>query len=421
MELNISHLLPLSNEDGRYIVQNEQVKFVPQASGHSNQDFIFALSKIHDFLMVNRYIFPSVTDDQAIQQQKADFARLKATIEKSCTGYERAHSKTRILFSGLLSGGFTSLPKDFQTVKTHIFQLIDERLEGLKQKYTIEGNPRPGFPGKIYIPIANVSDLELKKEDLPEIFRRINHTTIDIPYQCAAMRDTAWEWGLGVPRQNHNGTHASRQVRYLAMLLDLAEAKGQKTSRQIVQSLSEREMLNMQLAAYCYRTGRVDESNSKDKNLDNYLERSIQVYVQYAQQLRLPKEEIDWMIDILRHKHPDEAAHSQPMTKKQFYSQLFSLMHGLDLVRCYSKTAFDVSIIDTGISTFIAAEFSKDIPKYRQQLMHFAKECCKATGNRILYDNQPFHTADLFAKCSREGDTCWKIVSQIPYPDWNKK
>ena len=150
--------------------------------------------------------------------------------------------------------------------------------------YMITGNPRPGkMHIPIRIPIAKVSDLRLTESNLPEIFRRANEVTVNTRY--AVQNTSRVVAGKMVHRPNHNGTHSARQARHLEALFSLVEHRGSAEAQGQLRNLSQSEKLNLSLASYFLRAGRVDESSHKNPPADDYYTRSAMIYEQYAKQM----------------------------------------------------------------------------------------------------------------------------------------
>lgn len=133
----------------------------------------------------------------------------------------------------------------------------------------------------LYIAVMNRSDQEkteiknrkLTIEEWSCIFEKINKECINKPY--AGDRHHVFE--SNVWRPNHNGTHSARQAHLFEVLHKLI-----KTESSQPYNFSNEELNSLQLAAYCYRAGRVDETGGgKDQNRL----RSAQVYEAHARQM----------------------------------------------------------------------------------------------------------------------------------------
>lgn len=289
--------------------------------------------------------------------------------------------------------------------------------------YFLDGARRPGrwriCP--IVIPIVRLPKMSLTNESLPEIFKWINHHTLNVPYP---LQNTSLKIDeTTVYRPNHNGTHSARQVRYTQEILDLVQYRGTRNARKQMNAFSEEEKLNLMLASYLLRSGRVDESSHKSHNPDPYAIRSAMIYEEYARQLGVSGPVIEQMTLLIKNAclpkgERDAAIDNDP--KAMFGYQVLTLAHELDLIRCFSQEQFDDTtkvLILRRLNYFISGRYHNSRELILNQMLDFSKSIIEATGHPRRYDG---HRGDapLFARCSTEGDYCYKQIQSVPLPTW---
>lgn len=280
--------------------------------------------------------------------------------------------------------------------------------------FNIEGNKRAGNDSRIWIPIAKIKTLTLKEENLEKIFSLANQFTLNTPYPISY--DSRWINGHLIHRPNHNGTHSARQAHYLEALFNLIERKGKPAAKEELKKLTDYEKLNLRLAAYFLRSGRVDETSHKTPPADDYYTRSSLVYEAYAKQLGVSWGLIQWtkaiIVDSCKPAHQCKEANAS--TKSQFAYDLLTTVHELDLVRCFTAGR----IADTAEKT--KNRLSKLIYSHDKNvdvLYEFAKKLCAVTGSSRVVDGYKGN-AKLFADCSINGDICWRKVHKTHLPEW---
>ncbi|MBA2368530.1 MAG: hypothetical protein H0V82_05855 [Candidatus Protochlamydia sp.] len=283
-----------------------------------------------------------------------------------------------------------------------------------KPSFVIEGNKRVGNDSKIWIPIAKIKTLTLKEENLEKIFSLANQFTLNTPYPI--IYDSRWIDGHLIHRPNHNGTHSARQARSLEALFDLIEKKGVPAAQKNLKNLSAYEKINLKLAAYFLRAGRVDETSHKTSPADDYYTRSALIYEAYAKQLGVSSALIEWtkaiIVDSCKPIQLCRKANADP--KSQFAYDLLTTVHEIDLVRCFAASR----IADTAEKTKI--RLSKLIHRSEKNgdlLYEFAKTLCAVTGSSRTVDGYKGN-AKLFADCSINGNICWRKVHKTPFPEW---
>ncbi len=287
--------------------------------------------------------------------------------------------------------------------------------------YMITGNSRPGKTHiPIRIPIANVSDLQLTEKNLPEIFRRANKVTVNTQY--AVQNTSRFVAGKMVHRPNHNGTHSARQARHLEALFSLVEHRGSTEAQGQLRNLSQSEKLNLSLAAYFLRAGRVDESSHKNPPADDYYTRSAMIYEQYAKQMGENPTTIAWTKKLMINSCKPRGVRDADIdtnSKNRFGYEVLTMVHELDLIRCFgrSQTASTVQSMRSRLDYFVSSSRSGSKDQHMNQFMRYAKDLCKATGCSRTYDGHPGNAA-LFAKSSVQGDFCWNQVRAQRFPRW---
>lgn len=297
----------------------------------------------------------------------------------------------------------------------------------------LSANKRPGEEHvDIRIPIATVHDLRLNSDrDLEEIFHRANRFTLNTPYPCrgpsgspsvASMRIE----GKEIHRPNHNGTHSIRQVRHLEVLMDLIEKHGSPSAREQLRAFSDSERLNLKLAAYFLRAGRVDESSHQSPPSDDYYTRSALIYEAYATQLGVDTETIQWIKKLIINSckplgKRDPTIDSDPKNKLGY--ELLTLVHELDLVRVFDGhfSRSTLPSIASRLDTLVSGSPS-DKDRYKHKLVAFAESLCEATGAPIAYHGNGkarHYDKRKFAHFSLDGKACWRQVATARIPKWS--
>jgi hypothetical protein len=230
-------------------------------------------------------------------------------------------------------------------------------------------------------------------------------------------------YGETVFRPNHNGTHSARQAAHLEALFDLIDKRGSRSARNVYTRLSKEEKLNLQLAAYFLRAGRVDESSHKNPPADDYYTRSALIYEEYAKQLNVTPRTIRWIKKLIENSckpsgHRDADIDTNP--KNRFGYEVLTMVHELDLIRCFGSklTSQTVQAMKRRLNYFISdSSYGHKRDKYMDQLMEHAKKLCEVTGCKRRYDRHAGNLA-CFVKCSTEGGYCWRALKGVPIPLW---
>jgi hypothetical protein len=295
----------------------------------------------------------------------------------------------------------------------YVKMAFDNRIKS--PTFLIEGNRRAGHENvEISIPIAKCSHLTLTEKNLGSIFQIANQHTLNTQYHI--QNTSKMINGQMVHRPNHNGTHSARQVGYLEAMFDLIEKEGLPQAKQQLNQLTQDEKLNLKLAVYFLRAGRVDESSHKNPPADDYYTRSALIYEAYAKQLGVDPAMIDWTKKLIVDSCKplavcQEATKSE---KSKFIYDLMTTAHELDLVRCFDKKHIDANMQGTEkrLGGLIVNPNART-----PELYDFAKKLCEATGCSRRVDNHP-GDKNLFANCSVNGDACWQAVQGAGLPQW---
>lgn len=279
-------------------------------------------------------------------------------------------------------------------------------LDLVKSKHSsifIQGNPGHGYGPAIPISIGNVQWIgTLDNNNFPSLCQVINEITLTPLYPDGQSRD------------NHNGTHSSRQARMLEVWFDLME-RGR--GKDLLASLTEEEKIHLKLAAYLLRSGRIDESSHHDPNPDDYYTRSALIYEAYANQLKASKETIFWVKNLIVNSCKPKGVRDAGIDldlKSKFAWDALSIVHELDLIRCYSKNRIHTSQKPTVKAMLLSYFDETEAKEILDPLFEFSKGLCKATGCYRIYDHDPGDPR-LFMLCSTDGKTCWEAVKNTTF------
>jgi len=367
----------------------------------------------------NQSIIPTINKVSTYVLRETPTRRPRTTTALKFPSPRRSTRQTSAVSTPSLPSKQSAIQKKKHATSSGALQPHKQRVK--LPSYMITGNPRPGKTHiPIRIPIANVSDLQLTEGNLPEIFRRANEVTVNTQY---AVQNTSRVFaGEMVHRPNHNGTHSARQARHLEALFSLVEHRGSTEAQQQLRNLSQSEKLNLSLAAYFLRAGRVDESSHKNPPADDYYTRSAMIYEQYAKQMGENPATIAWTKKLMINSckpHGVRDADIDTNPKNKFGYEVLTMVHELDLIRCFgkTKTASTVQSMRSRLDYFVSSSRSGSKDQHMNQFMQYAKNLCKATGCRRTYDGDRGDSA-LFAKSSVQGDFCWNQMRAQSIPRW---
>lgn len=283
------------------------------------------------------------------------------------------------------------------------------------------------------VTFANLSGLTLSRENFGEIFRRINEATLNKPYP-----NREWDTfdGEKVGRPNHNGTHAARQAKMFQLLVDWLKDVGSDETKKNLSFSEEnedeaekdltKEMIDfLTLGVFLIRSGRIDETSFKHRKADLLNKtRSAQIFSIYSEYLEFPSNTIDmptklqktsWIESLLRNATVPEKAcepkfFDQNKKNNTFY-HLISMVHKLDLIRCYSSKSEENLKDEIKTHLFILLGKTDDLDKKVDRLFSLSKALCKATGSQQLMYHAKVDEK-LFASCSIDGAFCWQKLTQ---------
>lgn len=272
---------------------------------------------------------------------------------------------------------------------------------------------------KVRANIGDVRHLEFSSPEhassLTELFKIANKHTLNVEYPCEA--DPKWAKAKGIHRPNHNGTHSARQAKVMVELLKVLKILEPDKYK----LYSEEEKLQLVIAAYFLRSGRVDESSHNGGKPDNYYTRSAQIYTAYAEQLQNCSSQVrEWIkFHIEISTILAEYRSSRPTTThKDFLTwNLITICHELDLIRCFGKTLLTKKTFPS-LLTHLYNVFPKhNAIKLRNEFIKLNTSLLKINGVKSNGGHYSQGNADIFEKCSKEGDYCWQklLKAQLNY------
>jgi nicotinic acid mononucleotide adenylyltransferase len=268
-------------------------------------------------------------------------------------------------------------------------------------------------------------------EDLPSVLNLANAITINRSYPDRTDGSQTSKYDKtfqveGTPytcfRINHNGTHSYRQLRYLEVLLDLIPKIGRPEAIDCCKTLTEEESVNLKLAVFFLRAGRLDETDSQQQGSDKKLLRSSQLYEHYAKGMGIS----DKSIAFARQLIVDNCCPSAKLTYKAdgqwnpqaFWQSIFTLVHEIDLVRCYpdfeTRTAHK---LQENLSGWVldpkhvanAAAIATSLQNYGIEANKFVGQQVNCRG--IPYDLERFYIHSTF------GSYCNYRLSKLKFDD----
>lgn len=285
----------------------------------------------------------------------------------------------------------------------------------------------------ISVSIATIpQNLQLSEDSLGELFKLANLHTLEKPYpiSVALFQGIFPNERYYSTRYNHNGTHCARQVRLLEVLFELVTQHGSEKIKKEFMQLSNEEKINLKLAAYFLRSGRIAEGSHT--NGDDFCTRSALIYEAYAKQLKVSPNIIEWIkvlminsvkpklvVNAVQPKWYRVAKEIDEIPKNLMCHELLAAAHELDLFRCFEKERFEkncVNNLKTNLGNLLEKS-DEQISKYLDKLQVFSIKLLDATGCKIIYRGQKHYHRELFQKCSEEGDHCWEVLKAIPNND----
>ena len=291
--------------------------------------------------------------------------------------------------------------------------------------HQVASRPSINGPLSIRVRIGKLpTDFPPDENWFPMVLDVINRYTIQKPYAC----DTTQMLDVGdavVFRPVHNVTHSTRQVRLQRALLDCLRIHGSSRVKELLGTISTTERILLELASFCLRVGRVDETpthtpfpDSEGRKL-----RSAQIFSLYASQLPshlAPPDEIKWVASLVAVACTPDEALPEVITeddKSYFAVQLLATAHELDLYRCYDKKAMQEPIQKAKQFLFIQTDNFAKADELHSKLETYALNLIKATGSAIVYTNSAYDL-QRFAENSLDAKYCWQTARRVEKPSW---
>jgi hypothetical protein len=291
--------------------------------------------------------------------------------------------------------------------------------------HQVASRPSINGPLSIRVRIGKLpTDLPPDENWFPMVLDVINRYTIQKPYACdpTQMLDVG---DAVVFRPVHNVTHSTRQVRLQRALLDCLRIHGSRRVKELLGTISSTERMLLELASFCLRVGRVDETpthtpfpDSEGRKL-----RSAQIFSLYASQLPshlAPPDEIKWIASLVAVACTPDEALPEVITeddKSYFAVQLLATAHELDLYRCYDKKAMQEPIQKAKQFLFIQTDDFAKADELHSKLETYALNLLKATGSAIAYINSDYDL-QRFAENSLDAKYCWQTARRVEKPSW---
>ena len=291
--------------------------------------------------------------------------------------------------------------------------------------HQVASRPSINGPLSIRVRIGKLpTDLPPDENWFPMVLDVINRYTIQKPYACdpTQMLDVG---DAVVFRPVHNVTHSTRQVRLQRALLDCLRIHGSRRVKELLGTISSTERMLLELASFCLRVGRVDETpthtpfpDSEGRKL-----RSAQIFSLYASQLPshlAPPDEIKWVASLVAVACTPDEALPEVITeddKSYFAVQLLATAHELDLYRCYDKKAMQEPIQKAKQFLFIQTDDFAKADELHSKLETYALNLIKATGSAIAYTNSDYDL-QRFAENSLDAKYCWQTARRVEKPSW---
>ena len=291
--------------------------------------------------------------------------------------------------------------------------------------HQVASRPSINGPLSIRVRIGKLpTDFPPDENWFPMVLDVINRYTIQKPYACdpTQMLDVG---DAVVFRPVHNVTHSTRQVRLQRALLDCLRIHGSRRVKELLGTISSTERMLLELASFCLRVGRVDETpthtpfpDSEGRKL-----RSAQIFSLYASQLPshlAPPDEIKWVASLVAVACTPDEALPEVITeddKSYFAVQLLATAHELDLYRCYDKKAMQEPIQKAKQFLFIQTDDFAKSDELHSKLETYALNLLKATGSAIAYINSDYDL-QRFAENSLDAKYCWQTARRVEKPSW---
>jgi nicotinic acid mononucleotide adenylyltransferase len=314
---------------------------------------------------------------------------------------------------------FQQIQKRFPVYKELLAE-IARRFPTLECRTTdIRVTSHPTF-GNIVVPVAILEPplTTPKLENLPKVFNLANTISINRSYPNP-MHDIKFDVNgttYTCHRPNHNGTHSYRQVRYLEILLDLTAKYGRQEAKAFCQKLTEKDLVNLKLATFFLRAGRLDESGPSSSDPKRL--RSFELYQHYASAMGITPQVIEETKDLIldsctpngRLQYKDRSL----WNPKAFLQTLITLAHEVDLVRCFPdfEQRTKPSLVENLSGWVLDAKTDANI--VAASLQKFGIEANTLVGQQVAVESKPYDRQRFFVH-STYGEYCRYRLSKLEF------
>jgi len=318
------------------------------------------------------------------------------------------------------------LPFRFQQIQTSFTVYedlraeIERRFPNLECRTTdLHVTSHPTF-GDIVVPVAILEPplTTPKLENLPKVFNLANSISINRSYPDP-MHDIKFEVNgttYTCHRPNHNGTHSYRQVRYLEVLLDFISKNGRQEAKTFCQKLTEKDLVNLKLATFFLRAGRLDESGPSSSDPKRL--RSFELYQHYASAMGITSQVIEETKDLIldsctpngRLQYKDRSLWSP----KAFLQTLLTLAHEIDLVRCFPnfERRTKPSLVENLSGWVLDAKTDAEV--VAASLHKFGIEANTLVGQQVAVEKKDYDLPRFFVH-STYGEYCRYRLSKLAF------
>ena len=318
------------------------------------------------------------------------------------------------------------LPFRFQQIQKR-FPVYEELLAEIARRFPtlecrttdIPVTSHPTF-GELVVPVAILEPplTTPKLENLTKVFNLANRISINRSYPDP-MHDIKFDVNgrtYTCHRPNHNGTHSYRQVRYLEILLDLTAKYGRQEAKAFCQKLTEKDLVNLKLATFFLRAGRLDESGPSSP--DKKRLRSFELYQHYASAMGITPQIIEETKDLIldsctpngRLQYKDRSQ----WNTKAFLQTLITLAHEVDLVRCFPnfEQTTKPSLVENLSGWVLDAKTDANI--VAASLQKFGIEANTLVGQQVAVESKPYDRQRFFVH-STFGEYCRYRLSKLQF------
>jgi nicotinic acid mononucleotide adenylyltransferase len=313
---------------------------------------------------------------------------------------------------------FQDLQKRFGSYE-HLLAEIERRFPNLKSlTKNFSVTPHPDF-GAMQLPVAILErPLAPTLENLRQIFNLANGISINRSYPKQKHDIEFNEKGKTYTcfRPNHNGTHSYRQVRYLEVLLDLTKNYGRKEAKDFCQRLTDEEIVNLKLATFFLRAGRLDESGPESPDPKRL--RSFELYQHYATCLgvnpKLIEETQSLILDSCTPNNKLDYKNKEPWNPKAFLQTLLTLAHEIDLVRCFPnfETITKPNLVEN-LSGWVL-DPKTNAESVAKDLQDFGIEANQFVGQQVQVTKKPYDLLRFYVH-STYGEYCRYRLEKLKF------